>query len=142
MSNAKECGNKSGCFKESGQYKRLNFADLGYHDNYWDPENSAYNSLVLNDGVAVSFSRSFNECDSNNLAGSTNSCARIFLDINGRKNPNQLGRDFFIFDIKEDGLEPVGCNSNSSYCNPKGSGTRGFGETCACKVLKEGAMNY
>lgn len=65
----------------------------------------------------------------------------FIIDVNGRKKPNQFGRDVFIFVLTNKGLAPAGQDNNSIYCNK--STTHGYGGMdCAAKVLSEGAMNY
>jgi len=79
---------------------------------------------------------------SNSVDGSTNRCALIWVDLNGAKKPNTIGRDLFFFVIKENGLYPNGCDDDR-YCDANSTtGNFGKGYGCACKVLREGAMNY
>jgi len=59
----------------------------------------------------------------------------IFVDLNGDKKPNRYGRDTFLFALKENGLYPAGCDYDFCVGKPSGWG-------CACKVLRENAMNY
>ena len=63
--------------------------------------------------------------------------------MNGEKKPNTYGKDVFTFAIKENGLYPVGCDSEGG-CDgaPNFSTYSGSGVSCACKVLREGAINY
>ena len=75
--------------------------------------------------------------------------AQFWIDINGPKNPNTIGRDIFDFYVGKDGIaRGRGSNSdnenkswrsdNSDHnCVPFG---RGLG--CAGRVLEEDAMNY
>ena len=95
--------------------------------------------LVLNDGSHIFFSvNAQQQSCSFNDGGSNNQCAEILVDVNGEKGPNKIGRDFFYFVIKENGLFPHSCD-DEGYCNgPKSVG--GIG--CACKVIRENAMNY
>ena len=66
-----------------------------------------------------------------------NCLARIFVDINGGKNPNQYGYDAFIFYIV-DGKGVIPAGNKSSSCRKGG----GDGYDCAAKVLRENAINY
>ena len=75
--------------------------------------------------------------------GTTQICAILTVDINGQKKPNQFGRDIFGFALKEHGLYPLGCEAD--WCDKTVDGDdhgRGSGWGCACKVLREGAINY
>ena len=126
--NAKECDSDSGCFVQ-GAYKLLDNQPTGN----WDT-NTAYRKLVLTDGTQIMFENWISPDCSQERNGSRDWCARIFVDINGAKKPNIVGRDVFGFVIKKQGLYPIGCDSD--FC----VGTTGWG--CACKVLREGAINY
>lgn len=52
----------------------------------------------------------------------------IFVDVNGDKKPNRLGRDVFAFILTVNGLVPAGLNNSSENCS-----TTGF--DCAAKYL-------
>jgi hypothetical protein len=58
------------------------------------------------------------------------------VDINGIKPPNQFGRDIFDFVLKGKGIEPAGCDIDE-LCNNNYSGY-----ACACKIIRENAINY
>ena len=133
LHSAKECGTNSGCFGQ-GVYKLLNNNNDGDFDNF-----TTSPKLVLADGVQIMFYDGYFSptCQTqyyNNM--STNVCDTIFVDINGKKKPNKYGRDMFVFALKENGLYPIGCE-NDDRCS-----TSDIGNGCACKVLREGAMNY
>ena len=122
LNNAKECGSVTGCFA----YSVKQFSGKVIDNEYGASKNR---KLILNDGTQISFNywKFTNACDGNY-------CAEIVVDINGEKLPNVIGRDIFMFYLKESGLYPAGCDS---YKCPTGGGY-----TCACKVLREGVMNY
>lgn len=52
----------------------------------------------------------------------------IFVDVNGDKKPNKLGRDVFAFVLTSNGIVPAGLNNSSENC-----ATTGF--DCAAKYL-------
>ena len=64
----------------------------------------------------------------------------IYVDVNGVKLPNRLGRDLFVFQMTDDGLKPMGADGTSydedTYCNKTGSGNMN-GIACAAKVIKD-----
>ena len=139
LNNAKDCGADSGCAPEM-HYKFLDGVTVDT-----EPQHSGgmYRKLVLSDGALIMFS-SFavnKTCPYSSghwSSGSNDWCAGIFADINGIKKPNIWGRDMFLFVLKENGLYPAGCDT-STICTPrKGAWTK----NCACRVLREGAMNY
>ena len=60
----------------------------------------------------------------------------ITADINGIANPNQYGKDVFIFKITKSGVKPKG-SGTSDYCNK--TYTRGDnGEYCSGKIMVDG----
>jgi len=74
-------------------------------------------------------------------------CGKVYLDVNGFKPPNRVGRDIFKFYIYNAGLTASGTaltpsekNYNTS-CNPAIVSTNS-GAGCAGRVLTEGSMNY
>lgn len=62
----------------------------------------------------------------------------VWVDTNGRKNPNMVGQDVFAFIINEKlGVLPTGINSSvENKCDDS------HGELCTAKVIKEGKMDY
>ena len=86
------------------------------------------------DGSSVIFGWSNNGLCNRNNSGTNNYCALIDVDLNGEKGPNAYGRDFYTFALTENGFYPAGCDTDECI-NSVGGG-------CACKVLRENAMNY
>jgi len=63
----------------------------------------------------------------------------FIVDVNGKQNPNKIGRDIFYFylDKNENGkVHPYGYKKEDD-CNKDGEGY-----TCAQKIISEGKMNY
>ena len=131
---SKDCGSGSGCF--SGNYKHLKKSSTHNFNS-----NTNHRKFILSDGTPIvisgispAVSQSCNNLTDGN--GTSNYCLAIYADINGEKGPKIVGRDLFAFVVKEDGLHPVGCDADG-YCALNYSGY-----ACACKVLREGAINY
>jgi len=61
----------------------------------------------------------------------------ITVDVNGTKKPNRLGRDIFIFAIRDGKLIYAGIDDESASCTEEM-----YGYTCAWRVLTEGKFNY
>jgi len=74
----------------------------------------------------------------------------FYVDVNGLKGSNKIGRDIFIFDVfpsnlgikpwgsyDNDGTTPIPASWIVSSCS-----TSSDGEYCAAKVLAEGKMDY
>jgi prepilin-type N-terminal cleavage/methylation domain-containing protein len=65
-------------------------------------------------------------------ANSSNYCAYFYIDVNGFKGPNQVGRDLFQVWLKDEGLRPIRNSTNpSTSC---GAGAVGWG--CSKWVLE------
>ena len=154
--------------------KVFNLVDYSTENNYY---NSKYKREVKKIGGG---SHSFNDIPSGysfgystGLAGSTKNGeiymleygpagSSVTVDINGFKQPNQIGRDIFIFVLspKSSSFVPIesssfysdyvyGNSSDESYmeqrieemCNTSSSSS--IGETCAAKIIMDGwKMNY
>ena len=129
LSNAKECTVGKDCFGHNFKMLGIDrFDDTHANDGiniYWS---GIGKGLILADGVQV-------------IVGQGGIYPFIIVDLNGKRKPNEWGRDGFWFYIGENGLFPRGCNNeNSNECPGTYRGNMGKG--CACKVLSENAMNY
>ncbi|MBR6162766.1 hypothetical protein IKQ26_02580 [bacterium] len=135
--NAKECGSENGCFEQT--YKSLDGTRNVYYNN-----DTGHARLILADGVQILFDGvGVNSLDTQcrrglSDVGSVDVCTGILVDVNGARKPNVFGRDLFYFVLKENGLYPAGCD-DPGYCNGP-SATFGWG--CACKVIREGKIDY
>ena len=127
LSNAKVCGiDTNGCF--SGTYLRMDGTTATYDNNKY--------TLVIADGTEISmWDANFSLNCSLSSSGTNHVCQQIMVDINGEKGPNKLGQDAFSFTLQEHGLVPTGCDDD--LCRNTSAGW-----ACACKVLREGAINY
>ena len=83
-------GEKSDCAPgDNGKFK-----DLTGRKRTEDFSSSDYYSFRLNDGTAVAIQlKTKAECIS-----SESSCMNFYIDTNGKKHPNTLGKDIFYFD--------------------------------------------
>ena len=175
-----DIGDNPGWYQYSSSFydlfpKVFNLVDYFNGDNYY---NSKYKRDVKKIGGG---SHSFNDIPggysfgySTGLAGSTKNGeiymleygpagSSVTVDINGFKQPNQIGRDIFVFVLapKSSSFVPIGTqNFYSEYvygeedisdyevrqrierdCNPDDNS--GIGETCAAKIIMDGwKMNY
>lgn len=132
------------CFTvDPSKWKNLQ-GDNGWVNFYGD----SHSRFILSNGAQLSARIMSTNCTSSAFKknGVNVQCAYIYIDINGFKSPNRMGRDIFGFYIARDGLYPHGMPGShvygySTYCN--GSGTNfENGNGCASRVLEEGAMNY
>ena len=129
LSKAKECGvtKNKGCF--SGTYKRMDNTLANY-------ETANRYAFVLADGTEVLVREEHSSDCSHIGSGSMDTCQYLCVDINGAKGPNAIGKDTFMFVLKNNGLFPAGCDYDGD-CS-----LSSYGWGCTCKVIREGAMNY
>lgn len=124
-----DCPNstKTGCFSgteyNSGNYNYFNNTafDAVYQDNQ-------IAKILLNDGIAVGFA----------WVGVSypTMVFDIFVDVNGKKPPNTVGKDFFLFYYNSDKQSIIPCSVNDCATGTK----EGFG--CTNKILTDDAINY
>ena len=94
-------------------------------------------ALVMADGTKLAFGNGdFSDNCSKRGNGSEDVCQFIMVDVNGSQGPNTVGTDTFHLALKADGIFPAGCDFDGG-CS---STAKGWG--CACKVIRENAMNY
>jgi len=135
---SKNCGNGSGCFP-SGSYSLLN------GNAFWNPNaDITRGKVILNDGSllaiyddpAVGCTKDRGTAVFNNAE-----CGTFFVDVNGFKGPNTMGRDLFEYIIARSGVYPSGTYGAIEGCDVTGPITdQGFG--CVAKILRENAVNY
>ena len=102
---------------------------------------ATYCAVRLNDGTNLSFDTWHPE-----YLGVTSKYRTVFffyVDVNGDKNPNKLGKDVFQFVVTKDKpiLIPAGKDNNSQKCN-KNATDNNAGIDCANKVLIENKISY
>jgi len=154
----KDCGTVSGggCFPAGVSHKSL------APSFNWGPLDNdvTWYKAILTDGTLIMMSVLSSNCSYDNSKSNQGplfqECGIIYIDINGAKGPNQVGRDFFEFDVTNSGLYPAGIPDDSTVadsngkpgCDPaspnvlSGGAREGWGSGCTAKVLQEGAMNY
>lgn len=98
----KTCGRNKGCFPNV-TYKSV--TGNGY--NKWEDDTTDRSRAILTDGTLIMFNKSamWGGNEGNYLY------AQIYVDINGFKGPNQLGRDFFYFYINPEKIVPAGAKA-------------------------------
>ena len=114
--------------------------------------NGRTNIYTLQDGSVVCV----NSCTKTSCAdGSALNAQRndlryltFIVDVNGKKGPNQLGRDIFRFSLLDGnrGLVPAGLDASEAQmnanCSKSTTDNNYGGNFCAYKVLKEGGIYY
>jgi prepilin-type N-terminal cleavage/methylation domain-containing protein len=102
-------------------------------DNSWWNGNSG---LVLNNGTFILFDFRDQNCQITGWgkALGKGNCAQIYVDVNGSKEPNTIGKDVYWMHLTEDALYPFGTQGDGyeSACSPADSGIG-----CAAKYLSQ-----
>lgn len=98
----KTCGRNKGCFPNV-TYKSV--TGNGY--SKWEDDTTDRSRAILTDGTLIMFNKRamWGGNEGNYLY------AQIYVDINGFKGPNQLGRDFFYFYINPEKIVPAGAKA-------------------------------
>ena len=132
----KNCGatEEKGCFAEG--IIRLKGSWYGNYNSHH------YYRIVTSDGMSWAYEKT---------GWTTQTVGIFYVDVNGLKGPNRLGRDIFEFWVYSSnlGIKPMGSYEwdgvtplSTSYVDEECNTTDGYGDTCTTKVLAEGAMNY
>jgi len=104
---------------------------------------NGFTRAILKDGRFIMTYGYHQDCiwTKNVTNGTGDACTQIFVDVNGMKGPNVMGRDIFatVF-TRKNGVLPTGIQGSVSSCN----GIFGYyDEGCAGKIAREGwKMNY
>ena len=138
----KDCKQSKGCWATttikglSGTTNRLNEFSGSF--------DCAKHSIALTDGTYIVFDI-YSDLTSlgiqNDMPNDTNSTMAFFVDLNGQKNPNIVGRDIFTFALTKHGIVPAGIHNNSAHCTRELKDWNS-GIDCAAKVLKEEDLKY
>lgn len=132
----KECEDKAGCWHK-GVTKDLRGS------------NSGRDSIGIGSGIFI-----FKLADGTNISIDDHSTSALkklgsnynkstyvfWVDANGDKRPNTIGRDIFLFILTNKGLVPAGIDDvDGKICK---TGTFYRGAACTAKVLSEGKIDY
>ncbi|MFA7657940.1 MAG: type II secretion system protein [Candidatus Gastranaerophilaceae bacterium] len=144
---AKNCDTTtSGCFSDT---IALNFDGTNTNSGY---DSTSYYRFITSDGIAVYLGDSYSGC-----SGSAGSLTKIcmtsfYIDVNGLKKPNALGRDIFRFALVNDNGPALYPRGGAKYYHWKASnlcnygyngGTNKDGQCCAGRIIEESwQMNY
>ncbi len=100
---SKDCGFKAdGCFIDNG-YEHLNGAKSRNFEKL-----TRYYKGILADGTAIAL-QGYNVCG--NVTGH---CGEIWVDVNGHKKPNVVGKDVFLFIFTKNKLVPYKATDRAS----------------------------
>jgi len=130
------CGTDPGCFPSSG-YKYLS-----------GPASPAPTAdmakAVLADGTSIYLTVVDATCSSNlgNSPMLANYCGWIYVDINGLKSPNQVGKDLFVFTVTRSGIVPNGVQDETTYPFNSSCQTNSNGVGCTAWVIFNENLDY
>lgn len=145
---AKVCSTDSvaeGCIA-SQFYKGLDGTGTGGTDSFNRP------GIILNDGTSIIFYATTNAQALNcNRALDTNvplsqTCGTLYIDVNGLKLPNTVGKDLFLIILTQTGAYAAGASTSSVLsnitnfsvsCNPTNTTYTRRGMGCSAKYLME-----
>ena len=93
------------CVGKSTEYTKKHCIDNNKYSN-----SNSYASVRLIDGTTVIFRTYDSLCNTKygNNKYLQNVCGSVMVDINGSKNPNNLGNDMFKFHVTNYGIYPMG----------------------------------
>lgn len=140
----KDCNMEHGCFYE-GTYKSLFGASYA-----WQPTtHSVYARGILADGTAFLFWSGGSGCNTDNSSNGKGKysrvCGSVSVDINGHKNPNRAGVDYFTFNITKWGVVPSGGPDYKSFYGSSckySDQSNTNGASCTAWVITNGNMDY
>ena len=137
MKISKSCGTDgSGCFPDD-DYKRLD-DDTNESPINWNEEPM----YLLADGTAIDF-YIFNENCRNSSGQLQNElCCMLYVDIDGVKGSNTLGKDYFSFYVAKSGIYPDGAQILEDNSANYGKSCFEGGAGCAGWIIEMGNMDY
>jgi type II secretory pathway pseudopilin PulG len=136
---SKNCGttNRNDCWADKIYAKNEKYSYWFTNNGKWDGGEETY-GFILNDGTAALSTILINS-NITKLGISKNiilddSTLVFFIDVNGAKKPNVVGKDIFAFVLTEKGIMPAGADNESVNCDNRNTNNNW---DCAAKVLKE-----
>ncbi len=90
------------------------------HKGSWGGNNA---SVILGDGAFVMFYYTSIDCSSTVFGTNIARCANVFVDTNGFKGPNTVGKDIHCVIIAKNSVIPLGSNQITSNVSSYGAGS-------------------
>ncbi|MDD3150693.1 MAG: prepilin-type N-terminal cleavage/methylation domain-containing protein [Candidatus Gastranaerophilales bacterium] len=118
-----------GCWHESGSWFFLNGTTSS---------TSTTPGLILNNGNFIYFI--FEKSDCSRTVTGFNRCGVFYIDVNGAKKPNIIGKDIFEVNIIENTIIPHGAKGNEDpdiTCVEGSTSSSNTGRGCSAKYLYE-----
>ena len=130
-----ECFNKAGCWADTGT-KTLNGGTPAWNQN---AVGIGIDIVVFNtiDGYAVSLDAYADDGAYWGVTVPNKQYVAMYVDVNGKKRPNVIGKDTFVFVFSERGFVPAGKDKTDNQVNADCSKT-GNGYFCFEKIMRNG----
>lgn len=133
----------TGIYPKLYAFKTLRGEDV--QTNIFTSYSAARIYFTTNDGTAyfvIFMTYDYEYDDAGNLLSQTpkySSTQRVYVDLNGTKLPNVLGKDVFLFNVFFDGniVKPYGYDKTDTQIKNNCSKT-GQGQYCAAKIMNDG----
>lgn len=92
----KDCGPNPGCLAS----KEIRYLNGGKWSNY---NNSNHYKMILADGTYLWLRNHYIHCTESDgiIPGKENTCGLLWIDVNGKNQPNTFGKDVFAFLYKK-----------------------------------------
>ena len=129
----KECIDSSGCWAKTT--KALNGGTPKWHR---PGIGLGYNVMIAStiDGYTIDID-GYAKNDTTFGVNMKNDYVAVYVDINGLKNPNVIGKDIFVFVFGEKGFIPAGRDKSDAEVNADCSSS-GTGYFCFEKIMRNG----
>ncbi|MDD3150764.1 MAG: prepilin-type N-terminal cleavage/methylation domain-containing protein [Candidatus Gastranaerophilales bacterium] len=113
-------------------------ANSWYYLNGTGLSSASQPGLILNNGSLIKFYIEKSDCSY--AAGDYTRCGYLYIDVNGNKKPNIIGKDIFTVSITSNTLIPFGArglNNPSTTCVEGSTAASNGGWGCSAKYLYE-----
>ena len=129
-----DCGTGGTCFS-GDDYKHMNGSSRGTING-----DTGLAKVRLADGTLWAVAITSATCNTD-FGSTLTGCGYFYVDVNGFKKPNTVGKDFFLMYITKDGIIPVGMpTDNTMRFSDNCSTNSGWG--CAGWVIYNENMDY
>ena len=137
MKISKSCGGDgSGCFPDD-DYKTLD-DDTDESPINWNEEPM----YLLADGTAIDFYIYDENCSTTGGQLKNELCGFLYVDIDGVKGSNTLGKDYLLFHVAKSGIYPQGAQITEDNSANYGKSCFERGAGCAGWIIEMGNMDY
>lgn len=140
----KDCsGGGKGCFPTGVTYKSM----AAIYGNWGTLDDWVYPKLKLTDGTLIMAGVDDPLCGEvyGTSQGLKTICGAYWVDVNGYKKPNQLGKDYFGFWLTKFGIVPIGVQQETSgytFANDCKDRDNAYGLGCTAWIIYNDNMDF